>query len=132
MASIWDTRLRELKPTADLGYKAFMRLNDFTGEKEVAYSLRDSNVVISCIGSKVYAKKEAEFEESNIRVPMAIAKAAKNSNKVKRFIYISCAGADPNSHSKRLRTKWIGEQEVKEIFPDVTILRPTYMFNLLH
>lgn len=103
MASIWDTRLRELKPTADLGYKAFMRLNDFTGEKEVAYSLRDSNVVISCIGSKVYAKKEAEFEESNIRVPMAIAKAAKNSNKVKRFIYISCAGADPNSHSKRLR-----------------------------
>lgn len=31
----------------------------------------------------------------------------------------------------RLRTKWIGEQEVKEIFPDVTILRPTYMFNTI-
>jgi len=29
----------------------------------------------------------------------------------------------------RLRTKWIGEQEVKAIFPDVTILRPTYMLN---
>jgi dTDP-4-dehydrorhamnose reductase len=29
----------------------------------------------------------------------------------------------------RLRTKWIGEQEVKEIFPNVTILRPTYMFD---
>jgi len=29
----------------------------------------------------------------------------------------------------RLRTKWIGEQEVKEIFPDVTILRPTLMLN---
>ena len=29
----------------------------------------------------------------------------------------------------RLRTKWIGEQEVKEIYPDVTIVRPTYMFN---
>lgn len=24
--SIWDVRLRELKPTADLGYKAFMRM----------------------------------------------------------------------------------------------------------
>jgi dTDP-4-dehydrorhamnose reductase len=29
----------------------------------------------------------------------------------------------------RLRTKWIGEQEVKEICPNVTIIRPTYMFN---
>jgi dTDP-4-dehydrorhamnose reductase len=31
----------------------------------------------------------------------------------------------------RLRTKWIGEQEVKEIYPDVTILRPTMMFNTI-
>jgi len=31
----------------------------------------------------------------------------------------------------RLRTKWIGEQEVKEIFPDVTIMRPTYIFNTI-
>jgi NADH dehydrogenase (ubiquinone) 1 alpha subcomplex subunit 9 len=29
----------------------------------------------------------------------------------------------------RLRTKWIGEQEVKAAFPNVTILRPTLMFN---
>jgi NADH dehydrogenase (ubiquinone) 1 alpha subcomplex subunit 9 len=31
----------------------------------------------------------------------------------------------------RLRTKWIGEQEVKEIYPNVTILRPTCMFNTI-
>jgi NADH dehydrogenase (ubiquinone) 1 alpha subcomplex subunit 9 len=121
MASIWDNRLKELKPTADLGYKVFMRLNDFTSEKEISYTLRDSNVVVSCIGSHVWAKRDKDFEDSNIRVPMAIAKAAKNNPKVKRFIHISAAGADPNSHSRRLRTKWIGEQEVKEIYPDVTI-----------
>ena len=56
-----------------------------------------------------------------------MAKAVKNSPQIKRFIYVSAAGADPNSQSKRLRTKWIGEQEVKAIYPDVTILRPTYM-----
>ncbi|TNV77997.1 hypothetical protein FGO68_gene254 [Halteria grandinella] len=132
-ATLWDNRFKELKTTADLGYKTYMKLTDFTSEKEVGYTLKDSNTVISCIGSKVYSKKEKDFEDANIRVPMAIAKAVKaNQGKVKRFIYVSAAGADPNSHSRRLRTKWLGEQEVKDIYPDVTILRPTYIFNLLH
>ena len=96
-ASIWDNRLKELKTTADLGYKTFLRLNDFTSEREVGYAISDSNVVISCIGSQVYNKKEKDFEDANIRVPMAIAKAVKNSKDVKRFIYVSAAGADPNS-----------------------------------
>lgn len=132
MASLWDNRLKELKPTADLGYKTFMRLTDFTNESEIAYTFKNSNTVISCIGSKVYYKKESEFEDANIRVPIAIAKAVKNNPKIKRFIYMSAAGADPNSHSKRLRTKWLGEQEVKQIYPNVTILRPTYIFNTTH
>ena len=134
-ASLWDNRFKELKTTADLGYKTYMKLTDFTSEKECGYAVRDSNVVISCIGSKVYTKKDKDFEDANIRVPIAIAKAAKASadqGKVKRFVYISAAGADPNSHSRRLRTKWLGEQEVKDIYPGVTILRPTYMFNILH
>jgi len=131
-ASIWDNRLKELKTTADLGYKTFVRLNDFTSEREVSYAMSDSNVVVSCIGSQVYNKKEKDFEDANIRVPMTIAKAVKASGNVKRFVHMSAAGADPNSQSKRLRTKWIGEQEVKAICPDVTIIRPTYMVNLLH
>lgn len=53
-ASIWDNRLKELKTTADLGYKAFLRLNDFTSEREVSYAIGTSNVVVSCIGSQVF------------------------------------------------------------------------------
>jgi NADH dehydrogenase (ubiquinone) 1 alpha subcomplex subunit 9 len=62
-------------------------------------------------------------------VPVAIAKAAAANPNVKRLIHVSAAGADPNSQSMRLRTKWIGEQEVKEAFPNVTIIRPTYMMD---
>ena len=97
LASIWDTRLKETRPSADLGYKAYIRLTDMTSEKEIAYTFKESNVVISCIGSKVYAKKESEFEDANIRIPIAIAKSVKNNPKIKRFIYLSAAGADPNS-----------------------------------
>lgn len=131
MAGIWDNKVKELKVTADLGYKQMIKLQDFTSERELSYAMANSNVAISCIGDKMFFKTDAEFEEANIRVPMAIAKAVKNSPHIKRFVYISQAGADPNSCSKRLRTKWMGEQEVKAIYPDVTILRPTMMFNLL-
>lgn len=109
MQTIWDDRLKELKTTADLGYKAFMRLTDFTSEAEIQYAIRDSNVVICCIGSKYHDKKDKDFEESNITIPMTIAKVVKKNPQVKRFIYMSAAAADPNSHSKRLRTKWLGE-----------------------
>jgi dTDP-4-dehydrorhamnose reductase len=131
MAAVYDTRMRELKTTADLGYKQFIRLNDMTSEKECEFALKSSNVVISAVGSRIWRRKESDFEEANIRVPMAIAKAARNNPNIKRFIYISAAGADPNSQSPRLRTKWIGEQEVKAIFPEVTVLRPTLIVNTL-
>lgn len=101
--------MKELKTTADLGYKAFMKLTDFTSEAEINYSLKDANVVVCCIGSKVHDIKDKDFEESNIIVPMTIARAVKKNPKIKRFIYLSAASADPNSHSKRLRTKWLGE-----------------------
>ena len=120
-----------MKVTADLGHKAYVKLNDMTNLDDIRHVIRDQNVVVNCIGSRVQYQTEAEFEEANITVPMAIAKVAKENPNVKRLIHISAAGADPNSQSMRLRTKWIGEQEVKEIFPDVTILRPTYMFNPL-
>ena len=109
MAGTWDNRFKEIKTTADLGYKTYLKLQDMTNEKEIAFSLQNSNVAISCVGSHVFYKKQQQFEEANIRVPMAIAKAVKNSPQIKRFIYVSAAGADPNSQSRRLRTKWIGE-----------------------
>jgi len=130
-ATLFDSKYRELKVTADLGHKAYVKLNDMTNLDDIRHVVRDQNVVVNCIGSRIHYTTEKEFEDANIRVPMAIAKVAKENPNVKRLIHISAAGADPNSHSPRLRTKWIGEQEVKEIFPEVTILRPTYMFNPL-
>lgn len=73
-ATIWDDKFKEIKPTADLGYKAYVKLEDFTSQKDLAHVIRDQNVVVNCIGSKVFSDKLSDFEESNIYVPMAIAK----------------------------------------------------------
>jgi hypothetical protein len=96
-AGIWDNGVKELKQTADLGYKSMLKLQDFTSERELQFSMQNSNVAISCVGSRVFYKKESDFEEANIRVPIAIANAVKSSPHIKRFIYVSAAGADPNS-----------------------------------
>ena len=128
--SIMSEQFRELKPVADMAHKAYVHLKDFSKQSEIDWVIRDQNTVVNCIGSKIFYQKDADFEEANIRIPMAIARSCAKNPNVKRFIHISAAGADPNSHSQRLRTKWIGEQEVKAIYPDVTILRPTYMFNI--
>lgn len=58
-AGLWDFKFKEIKPTADLGYKAYVKLNDFTNPKEIAHVIRDQNTVINCIGSKVYYQKES-------------------------------------------------------------------------
>lgn len=100
-----------------------------TNEADIKHVIRDQNTVVNTIGSHIYYKKEKDFEDANINVPRAIAKVAAANPNVKRLIHISAAGADPNSQSMRLRTKWIGEQEVLEAFPNATILRPTMMMD---
>jgi len=53
-STLWDDKFKEIKPTADLGYKAYVKLSDFTSQKDLAHVIRDQNVVVNCIGSKVY------------------------------------------------------------------------------
>lgn len=91
--------------------------------------MKDSNVVVCTIGAQAFLDKESDFEEANILVPRNIAKCVAKTPGIKRFIYVSHAGADPNSPSQNLRTKWVGEQEVKKAFPDVTIIRPCWTYN---
>ena len=40
-ATIWDDKFKEVKPTADLGYKAYVKLNDMTNEADIKHVIRD-------------------------------------------------------------------------------------------
>lgn len=48
---------------------------------------------------------------------------------VDRFVHVSSYNADPNSKSDFYRTKGRGEQAVRSIFPEATIVRPAPMFG---
>ena len=64
----------------------------------------------------------------NNRIPATIAQAAKNAG-VRRFIHVSALEGRPDAASQFGKTKWAGEQAVKEIFPQATILRPATLFG---
>ena len=53
-STIWDIKFKEIKPTADLGYKAYVKLNDMTDQKDIDFVIRDQNTVINCIGSHIF------------------------------------------------------------------------------
>ena len=71
---------RETQPVAELGYKTYIKLEDFTNENDIQHVIRpEQNTVINCIGSRIYYKTEKEFEDANIRIPMAIANVVKRN-----------------------------------------------------
>lgn len=103
----------------------------------VKYQIRDKDAVMRAIeGSNVCinlltAYKETKnfsYHDIHVNATHMIVKCAYELG-VDRFIFISCANAAEDSPSEWCRTKWLGEQIVKEYYPECTILRPSMMFG---
>ena len=118
-----------LKNTAAYKNVAIPQYIDYDAPGVIDRLIETANVVICLVGAKQHLKDYDFIYDSNVRIPKMIAEAVERSPDVQRFIYFSAVGADPNSTSTRLRTKWIGEQEVKNACPDVTVMRPTLIFG---
>jgi len=119
--------IQYLRAFGEVGYRHFTLCKDMTNEWEVENAIKDCDVVFNCIGDNPVLRHMEDFEEANVHVPRMIAKvcARLKNDPVKRLIHFSANGADPDSISKKLRTKWLGEQEVLNYFPEATIIRPT-------
>ena len=85
-------------------------------------SIENSNVIINCLGPKQSYKSYEDFYRINVSIPKKIAKEARKQN-IKKFIHFSNLAVDPHSSSFDLKSKYIGEKEVLDEFPDATILR---------
>lgn len=57
-----------------------------------------------------------------------IAKIAANTS-VPRFVHLSHLNASHDSKSKFLRSKAEGEERVKGVYPNATIIRPGHLFG---
>ncbi|KAK3391613.1 NADH-ubiquinone oxidoreductase 40 kDa subunit, mitochondrial [Sordaria brevicollis] len=124
---------RHLKVTGDLG-KVVMIEFDLRNTQSIEESVRHSDVVYNLIG-RDYPTKNFSFEDVHVEGAERIAEAVAKYD-VDRFIHVSSYNADPNSECEFFATKARGEQVVRSIFPETTIVRPAPMFGfedrLLH
>lgn len=126
-----DESLKNIRPFGKIGMKSFTHVPDYLNDWDIECAIKTSDVIINCVGSGAVIRHDSDFEEANVIIPRKIAKAcAKFKNDpVKRFIHFSANGANPDSVSRMLKTKYIGELEVKDHFPEATILRPTEILS---
>jgi len=101
---------------------------DFTDEDSIRRAVDRSNVVINLIGNQ-HKTANYGYHDTNVKCTYRLAKLAAESGTVKKFIHMSCLGADKDSPSEQLRTKAEGEEVVREFFPRSTIIRAAPIFG---
>ena len=124
---------RHLKVTGDLGRVVFMEY-DLRNTASIEESVRHSDVVYNLVG-RDYPTKNFSFEDVHVEGAERIAEAVAKYD-IDRFIHVSSYNANKNSPSEFFRTKARGEEVVRSIFPETTIVRPAPLFGfedrLLH
>lgn len=119
---------RHLKVCGDLGVVNFVEF-DLRNIKSIEDSVKHSDIVFNLIGRE-YPTKNFTYDQVHVEGAKRIAEAVAKYN-VSRFVHVSSHSADINSPSEFLRTKALGEEAVREIIPDTTIVRPAPIFGRL-
>ena len=93
----------------------------------VCAAVKNADSVINLVGI-LYETKRQTFAPIHEEGARRVATAAKNAG-VERLIHMSALGASRSSPSEYARSKAAGEQAVRQIFPEATIVRPCVVFG---
>lgn len=136
-----ESEVRHMRVPYDLGRVGLIPYSP-RDQDSVRFALERSDVVVNMIG-KTYETKHMvptrrangklsrvnySFEEVHIDIPQRLAEWSKEAG-VERFIHVGALGSNPDSASQWARTKFAGEQAVKEAFFHSSIVRPAMMFG---
>lgn len=118
-------RAYELRPCGTVGQVVPFECS-YSDPASIAEAVAGADVVVNCIGI-LYERKKGDFTRAHSEIPAMIAKACVKAG-IQSFIQISAAGIE-TSTSRYAKTKLAGEQAIRQIMPDVTILRPSIVFG---
>lgn len=117
---------RHLKVMGDLGQVVPIAY-ELRDEDSVRASMRGSSVVVNLIG-KHFETLNYKFNDVHVERTRRLAEIAYEEG-VSHFVHVSTAIPIADCDSEWLRTKLEGEEVVRNVFPEATIIRPTDMFG---
>ena len=115
-----------LKPMGEPGQIEVLKFNpfDFSNLNEF---IKSSEIVINCIGV-LYEKKNQKFDHVHHLFPKFLSSIL-DKGVTKKFIHISALGANKNSNSLYVKSKFQGEEAVMHNFKNSIIVRPSIVFG---
>jgi uncharacterized protein YbjT (DUF2867 family) len=111
----------------EIGDKVEAVRADIHDDAAVTAAVRDSEAVINLVAI-LYEKGRQTFRSIHVEGARRVAAAAKQAG-ARRMIQMSAIGASPISEAAYARTKAAGEQAVREVFADATVVRPSIVFG---
>lgn len=115
-----------LKPMGAVGQIDLVQAN-IRYPRSIAHAVQGAHMAVNFVG--ILSPSGAQgFEAVHARGAHALAEAAHAAG-VQTFVHISALGADSDSPSRYARTKAVGEQAVRAIYPNATIFRPSIVFG---
>ncbi|KAI8361080.1 hypothetical protein B0O80DRAFT_422191 [Mortierella sp. GBAus27b] len=118
--------MRHLKVMGDLG-KIIPQEIHLRNKDSLEAAIRHSDTVYNLIG-RDFETKNFSFNDIHVEATGVLAELAQK-HEIDRFIQVSALNADINSPSKYLSTKAQGEELLRSIIPNATIVRPSFMYG---
>lgn len=127
-----EMEMRHLKVCGDYGQIAIIPFHA-RDKDSIRDAVKGCDIVINLMG-KNYDTKHGlpniinwRMEEVHVEAARNVAEIAKDEG-VPRFVQMSSIVADPDSPSVWAKSKFEGEQAVKEFYPEAVIVRPAPIF----
>lgn len=115
-----------VKPLGAVGQVMPIQANIRNAES-VRRAVHGASIVINLVGIG-YQRGKQRFRAVHVQGARHVAEAAKAEG-VEKLLHMSILGADPQSASVNARTRALGEEAVREVFPQAVIIRPSIIFG---
>lgn len=115
----------DLRMLGDVGQIQLVQAN-VRFPDSVDAALEEADAVVNLV-AVLHEKGPQTFQALHVDAARAIAEAAKKRG-IQRFVQMSALGAGPKG-SRYAKTKFAGENAVRECIPTATVLRPSIVFG---